>query len=111
MEKYISKTALVAEIEKLISNGQVKLQESQESNDHENYIVWAEHIATCIKVLSLIDTLEMKEVDLKKELDYDDYIAFFKEHPEYNNGDWGFDECWVFAKYFFELGLKAQKGK
>ena len=55
------------------------------------------------------DTLEVKEVDLKKELDYDDYMNFFEEHPNYSNGDWGFDECWVFAKYFFELGLKAKE--
>ena len=53
----------------------------------------------------------MLEVDLEKELDYDDYMSFFKEHPEYSNGDWGFDECWVFAKYFYELGLKAKKGE
>ena len=59
---YINKSALVAEIERLISNGQVKLQESQESNDDESYVAWSEHIATCIKVLSIIDTLEVKEV-------------------------------------------------
>ena len=65
MEKqYIDKTALVTEIERLISNGQVKLQESQESNDCESYVAWSEHIATCIKILSIIDTLEVKEVDL-----------------------------------------------
>lgn len=64
MEKYISKSAVVAEIERLMSNGQVKLQESQESNDEESYVVWSEHIATCIKVLSFLDTIEMKEVDL-----------------------------------------------
>jgi len=67
MEKYIQKSTLVVEIEKLISNAQVKLQESQENNDQVSYIAWAEHIATCIKILSLLDTLEVKEVDLNKE--------------------------------------------
>lgn len=65
--KLIDKDALVAEIEKLISNGQIKLQEAQECNDDESYVAWAEHIATCIKVLSFLDTLEVKEVDLEKE--------------------------------------------
>lgn len=67
--KLIDKAAIVAEIEKLISNGQVKLQESQESNDNESYVACAEHIATCIKILSLLDTLEVKKVDLEKEED------------------------------------------
>lgn len=69
MKHYIDKDALAAEIERLISNGEVKLHESLESNDDESYVAWAEHIATCIKVLSLLDTLEVKEVDLEKEID------------------------------------------
>lgn len=55
----IDKSALVVEIEKLISNAQIKLQESQENNDQVSYIAWAEHIATCIKILSFLDTLEV----------------------------------------------------
>ena len=98
MEKYIPKSALVAEIERLISNGQVKLQKSQENNDYENYVVWAEHIATCIKVLSLIDTLEVKDVDLEKE--YKDFIKS-------DNGRSMFET----AEHFFELGIRAQKGE
>ena len=67
MEKYISKSALVAEIERLILNGQTKLKESEECNDYESYVAWAEHIATCIKILSFLDTLEAKEEDLEEE--------------------------------------------
>ena len=61
----------------------------------------------------IIDTknIKLKEVDLEKELSYNDYINFFEEHPECDNRDWGYDECWVHAKHFFELGLKAQKGE
>ena len=55
-----------------------------------------------------VNTSEMKEVDLEKELEYNDYMNFFKEHPDYSNRDWGFDECWMFAKHFFKLGLKAK---
>ena len=103
--KLIDKDALVAEIQKLISNGQVKLQESQESNDHENYIVWSEHIATCIMVLSLIDTLEVKEVDLEKE------IELIKGDYEQVDVAWNNDFDFI-ARHFFELGIqKAQKGE
>lgn len=58
---------------------------------------------------SLVESLEVKEVDLEEEMDYDDYITFFNEHPKYNNGDWGFDETWAFGQYCYKLGIKAQK--
>ena len=104
MKAYIDKSALVAEIN--------RLQEATIDKNQNFLSSYHEGIFDGLSMLeNFLDTLEVKEVDLKKELDYDDYIAFFKEHPEYNNGDWGFDECWVFAKYFFELGLKAQKGE
>jgi hypothetical protein len=38
----------------------------------------------------------------------EDYMNFFKEHPDYNNGSWGFEETWTFAQYCYKLGLKAQ---
>mgnify|MGYP002523148967 CR=1 FL=1 len=54
------------------------------------------------------ENLEVKEGDLEKELSYEDYVSFFEEHPNFPD-DWGFDEAWIFAKHFFELGLKARK--
>lgn len=120
MGKYIDKDALVAEIERLISNGQVKLQESQESNDNESYVAWAEHIATCIKVLSFINTLEVKEVDLDGERRkyltehfnvYEDGILQSKR----SNLPLETYDVIKIAKHFFELGMavsnKAQKGE
>ena len=59
-------------------------------------------------LLSFINTLEVKEVDLEKELSLEDYKSFFEKHPDLSD-DWGFDEAWMFAKHFFELGLKAQE--
>ena len=61
MRHLIDKSALVAEIERLISNGQTKLKESEECKDYESYVALAERIATCINVLSILDTLEVKE--------------------------------------------------
>jgi len=55
----IDKDALVAELERLVSNGKLKCQQAQENNDHESYVAWSEHIATCGKILSFLDTLEV----------------------------------------------------
>ena len=107
MAQYIKKSTVVAEIEKLISNGQVKLQESQENNDHESYVAWSERIATCINVLSLLDTLEVKEVDL-------DALGVLAEHliacdahlvtPKYTEKELGLLEEWA-------KNNKARKGE
>jgi hypothetical protein len=59
----IDKAAVVAEIEKLISNGKLKCQKSQEHNDQASYISWSAYTATCEKILSILDTLEVKEVN------------------------------------------------
>lgn len=62
MEQYINKDALVAGIEKQIELGKFKCQQSQENNDRESYVAWSEHIATCGKILSFINTLETKKI-------------------------------------------------
>jgi hypothetical protein len=61
------------------------------------------------KVLFFLDTLEVKKVDLESEIE-----RIRKYH--YINGD--FEKAEIdgrtitnIAKYFFELGLKAQKGE
>lgn len=100
MEQYIRKSDIVAEIER-------KIEEYQSAGDD----YWFPVIENLKNILSFLNTLETEEVGFKKELDYNNYMNFFKKHPEYSNRDWGFDECWVFAKYFYELGLKAQKGE
>ena len=99
--KLIDKDALVVEIDNVL--GYV------DEHWDTDYAIGAKRFADILQ--DAIDTLEVKEVDLEKELDYDDYVNFFNEHPDYSDRDWGFDECWVFAKHFFELGLKAQKGE
>ena len=73
MAHLIDKAAVVAEIERLISNGQTKLKESEECKDYESYVALAERIATCINVLSFLDTLEVKEADL-------DALSVLAEH-------------------------------
>lgn len=103
MKHYIDKDALVAEIERLVSNGKVKCQQTQKNNDQLSYIAWSEHIATCGKILSIIDTLEVKEVDLEKE--------FYNYIEHYRNRETGYTMFGI-AEHFFELGIKAaQKGE
>lgn len=80
MSKYIDKSALVAEIEKLISNGKIKCQQSQENNDQASYIAWSEHIATCGKILSFLDTLEVKDENtIKRDWHNKGYLKWRKE--------------------------------
>jgi hypothetical protein len=64
MKQYIDKAKVVAEIERIISNGQTKLKESEECKDYESYVALAERIATCINILSFINTLEVNELDM-----------------------------------------------
>ena len=65
MAQYILKSALVAEIENQIEFGKFKCQQSQENNDRESYVAWSEHIATCGKILSFLNTLEVKVEQFK----------------------------------------------
>ena len=53
-------------------------------------------------IISLIDTIEVKKVDLEKES-----LKWVEEHQ----GPDGVFSCIDFAKHFFELGLKVQKGE
>lgn len=103
MKEYIPKATVVAEIERLIA----ALDKCPKLNDTQIAVLAGDKVLL-LKLLSFLDTLETKEVDLEKELDYNDYISFFKEHPNYSNGDWGFEETWAFGQYCYKLGL-AQK--
>lgn len=82
-----------------------------------------ERIATCINVLSFLDTLEAKEVDLAQEIknriDSLSNLYCYMEDLFNGNEEEGVypipenvkNELFEFAKYFFELGLKTQKGE
>ena len=107
--KLIDKDALVAEIERRIADNKKDIERAYHKN-LEDYFEGYEDALTLFKE-QFLDTLEVKENNLVEELDYDDYMSFFKEHPEYANGDWGFEETWTFAQYCYKLGFKAQKGE
>ena len=108
MKRYIDKDALVAEIENYKNSiGEDGEHCSLVVGRHEGQRKASEHF------LSFIDTLEVKEVDLEEELD--SYFAKFKGLENWN---WRIDSINIhaqgiydFAKHFFELGLKVQKGE
>ena len=102
MAKYIELDALVAEIENKINKIDLN------SIEDWRYRIQREHDIEVMKnIISIINTLEVKEVDLDKELDsmITPELKFHKALPSL------FDV----AKHFFELGMsvsnKTQKGE
>lgn len=93
MKQYIDKAVIVAEIERLYN--------SEYTNDSD---------LSCGKkiilryILSFLDSLGVKEVDLNREIE--------KEIETRWRGEYLFTTKFKeSAKHFFELGLKAQKGE
>jgi hypothetical protein len=99
MTQYISKDDAAAEIKKRKKEAESNCGGYKSYNEH--------HCNACIvgfyeEFLEILNTLEVKEVDLEKELDsmITPELKLHKALPSL------FDV----AKHFFELGLKAQKG-
>lgn len=99
MKQYILKSDIVAEIEKL------QLCTMDEHMNFYSAEAQGEYNALS-KLDSFLDTLEVKEVDLEKEID--NYIDT-KEIWEIQEAPLTSIEN--AAIHFFELGLKAQKGE
>ena len=91
MPQYIDKATLVAEIRKrlLPTIRDKHYDEWEEGQDSER-----------IAILEILDTIEVKEVDLKKEVK-----RWKNEHGVYGMDDLDF----IFAKHFYELGINASK--
>ena len=94
MTQYIDKAAIVAEI--------IKIYDRNRSNGYIDICDEMDYI------LSFLDTLEVKKVDLEK--------VFNDEYSKFSNDvdamDYGFPidlpDYKDFAKHFFELGLNAR---
>jgi len=99
--KLIDKDALVAYIKR-------RMDENRGKQTLPQYFGMVEED---LNILSFIDTLEVKEVDLDK--------IFNDEYSKFSNDTDAMDYAFPidladfkdFAKHFFELGLKAQKGE
>ena len=102
MTHYINKDALVAEFKRRISlfKKEKKIEKWSAEASQMNVISLGARIAMLEEILSFLNTLEVKDVDLEKEIvKIYDAIPGKREDIEY------------IAKHFFELGLKAQKGE
>ena len=102
MTQYIDKNALVAKIDNL----------KHMVGDQYSYCSgWKDAL---LMTKAELNTLEVKEVDLKKEIE-----EYFKGWTDdYDNGGAAchyqyvqVNDCKAIAKHFFELGLKTQKGE
>lgn len=98
MTQYIDKAAVMAEIERR------KKELIELSNDFENR--WA--CRTLDNILSFLDTLEVKEVDLERK-----FSQWWKDERAKNyNVDILYEKypnvSMKLARHFFELGLKTQ---
>ena len=94
MEQYISKSALIAEIEKRIIT-------------YKNISGEDRRTDALMSLKNSLDTLEVKEIDLEKY-----YHEFLQKEWFGKNCIRTMSEMMAFtAKHFFELGLKAQKGE
>lgn len=96
MEQYIDKSALTAEIER-------------RRNYYENIQmikpVYESNIEDFNELLSFLNTLEVKEVDLEKEIDF----AMPSRYCWSGDGKavYSKEQMRIFAKHFFELGLRS----
>ena len=117
MTQYIDKNALMAEIERVID---------EPTPPHDQQCSWEDgYYCGLNKSESIINTLKVKEVDLEKEIESSMnnlyelgcYAQSLLDNPESYDFAKPFprevdDELANFARYFFELGLKAaQKGE
>lgn len=95
MAQYIDKSAVIAEIDRELESI---------SNASTNFALGRK--MELANILSFLDTLEVKEVDLEKEFDNyaKDILACDVQFEP-------FTHLYNCAKHFFELGLKAQKGE
>lgn len=106
MTQYIQKDALKVEIESKKKCAQYLGDNAINSSMQQFYDGMKQG---CADILSTLDTLEVKKVDLDKEIQtlwsLNQKSADSLFIPMNYNGLHGI------AKYFFELGFKAQKGE
>ena len=100
MTQYILKSAVVAEIERLKERFIAFHHRDGNNWPLDNY----GKMRAYNEVLSFLDTLEVKEVDLEKEIDE----VFFKDTLGNATKKLTHKHLSTIAKHFFELGLSSQ---
>ena len=99
MKEYIDKSALVAEIEKAID---------ESAPLHDQQCPWEDgYYCGLYKAESIIDTLEVKEVDMEKEINEWQGCEAFPEGVDITPLPKAMEIVEKTAKHFFELGMCA----
>jgi hypothetical protein len=101
MAHLIDKDRVVAEIKERIDRDNEKAA-SYPDNSETDYLYRVKE-AVYKDLLSFLDTLEVKEVDLNAAVER--YVEQHKSELQ------GYMDIRRIARHFFELGLKAQKGE
>ena len=96
MIQYIDKDAVVAELKR-------RIQESLDAGGATRGVYLSERIKEDSYILSFLDTIEVKEVDLEKEMN--NYFVSMKVQEHENIFESTFRQI---AKHFYELGIKAK---
>ena len=116
MAQYIDKSALVAELNKRFDyrvNGLKAIDDGTFWDEDQSEDEFNKLLTSCafnaaknevFELMCFLDILEVKEIDLKQEIDRELETRWRGEYLSTSK----FRES---AKHFFELGLKAQKGE
>lgn len=114
MEQYISKSAVNAEIKRLLKSAEAYLKYHHDINNKSVYAFRQQQLVMC-ELLSFLDTLEVKEVNLVDKI-YDYINAHYSEGCDGGmisdaHNDIGGVTCsdlTSLAKHFFELALSLK---
>jgi hypothetical protein len=109
MKELIDKTTVVAEIEGYISNYKdIVAKTDRNDSTWVNFVSMIDaKIDVLQHLLSFLNTLEVKEVDLDREIRRYRMRNPIIQHKEESL----YDYMTNVAKHFFELGLKAKRGE
>ena len=105
MEQYIPKSAVVAEITRRIKEYNSLANTAADNNLHNTLEANELLIRNYKSLISFLDSIEVKEVDLEKEIRRYRMRNPIIQHREESL----YDYMANVAKHFFELGLQAQK--
>lgn len=100
----ISKAAAISEVDKLINSLRKSCNQNQLVSTQE--CLAAAEIEALSIAKELIEGINTREVDLRKEIDtyFGNYEIVSKEDCCLNH-----EQACVFAEHFFKIGLKARK--
>lgn len=120
MKQYIDKSAVITEIERIMDSENENINSFEQHRNTSEKQRYSARMALLEHILSFLDTLEVKEVDLEKEIKngidnlsnlhcyMEDLFNGNEEEGVYPIPEKVTNELFEFAKHFFELGLKTK---